>query len=54
MEELKIVDLEYISNEQAPDLGRNKRNIVDVKVRDNSGNMHQLKCLSYVFVELDK
>lgn len=31
-EELTIIDLEYISNEQVPDLGQNKRSIVDVKV----------------------
>ncbi|WP_238528455.1 hypothetical protein [Rickettsia honei] len=29
-EELRIINLEYISNEQAPDLGQNKRSIVDV------------------------
>ncbi|KJV62159.1 PD-(D/E)XK nuclease family transposase [Rickettsia amblyommatis] len=35
-----MIDLEYISNEQVPDLGQNKRSIVDVKVRDNSGNIY--------------
>ncbi|MFA1688648.1 PD-(D/E)XK nuclease family transposase [Candidatus Rickettsia barbariae] len=40
LEELRIINLEYISNEQAPDLGQNKRSIVDVKVRDNSGNIY--------------
>ncbi|WP_395477021.1 Rpn family recombination-promoting nuclease/putative transposase [Rickettsia endosymbiont of Pantilius tunicatus] len=39
-EELRIIDLEYISNEQVPDLGQNKRSIVYVKVRDNSGNIY--------------
>ncbi|WP_341794750.1 Rpn family recombination-promoting nuclease/putative transposase [Rickettsia endosymbiont of Rhinocyllus conicus] len=39
-EELRIIDLEYISNEQVPDLGQNKRSIVDVKVKDNSGNIY--------------
>lgn len=39
-EEFKIIDLEYISNEQVPDLGQNTRSIVDVKVRDNSGNIY--------------
>nr|WP_016926271.1 PD-(D/E)XK nuclease family transposase [Rickettsia conorii] len=40
LEELRIINLEYISNEQASDLGQNKRSIVDVKVRDNSGNIY--------------
>ncbi|BAW82815.1 PD-(D/E)XK nuclease family transposase [Rickettsia japonica] len=39
-EELRIIDLEYISNEQVPDLWQNKRSIVDEKVRDNSGNIY--------------
>ena len=39
-EKLRIIDLEYISNAQVPDLGQNKRSIVDVKVRDNSGNIY--------------
>nr|WP_233417582.1 Rpn family recombination-promoting nuclease/putative transposase [Rickettsia conorii] len=39
LEELRIINLEYISNEQAPDLGQNTRSIVDVKVRDNSGTI---------------
>ncbi|CAK6516512.1 Rpn family recombination-promoting nuclease/putative transposase [Rickettsia helvetica] len=39
-EELRIIGLEYISNEQVPDLGQNKRSIVDVKVRDNSGSIY--------------
>jgi predicted transposase/invertase (TIGR01784 family) len=37
---LKITELEYITNEQVPDLGQNKRSIVDVKVKDNSGNTY--------------
>lgn len=43
-EELRIIDLEYISNEQVPDLGQNKRSIVDVKVRDNSAIFILLRC----------
>lgn len=39
-EKLRIIDLEYIANAQVPDLGQNKRSIVDVKVRDNSGNIY--------------
>ncbi|KJV78998.1 MULTISPECIES: PD-(D/E)XK nuclease family transposase [spotted fever group] len=27
-------------NEQVPDLGQNKRSIVDIKVRDNFGNIY--------------
>ncbi|BFD46644.1 MAG: hypothetical protein DMENIID0002_12900 [Rickettsia endosymbiont of Sergentomyia squamirostris] len=37
---LKIMELKYIPNEQVPDLGQNKRSIVDVKVKDNSGNTY--------------
>nr|WP_231726359.1 Rpn family recombination-promoting nuclease/putative transposase [Rickettsia rhipicephali] len=29
-----------MSNEQVPDLGQNKRSIVDIKARDNSGNIY--------------
>lgn len=38
--ELKILELEYISNEQVPDFGQSKRSIVDVKVRDKAGNTY--------------
>jgi len=39
-EELKILELEYIANEQVPDLGQSKRSIVDVKVKDKAGNTY--------------
>ncbi len=43
-EELRIIYLEYISNEQVPDLGQNKRSIVDVKIRNNSAIFILLRC----------
>jgi len=38
--ERKILEFEYISQEQIPDLGQYKRGIVDIKCKDASGNIY--------------
>jgi predicted transposase/invertase (TIGR01784 family) len=37
-EALQIESLEYISNEQVPDLGQLKKSIIDIKCKDKQGN----------------
>ena len=38
-EGLRIVDLRYISQEEVPELGHRKSGLLDIKCRDESGNV---------------
>lgn len=40
---LRIQDIEYMPTEQMPDLGYGKRSLLDLKVRDESGNWYVIE-----------